>query len=95
MQFHAYGYTEPGTSSQEVFDVQAKLRAAGYHLDQTGAYDAATSAAVLDFRSKAKLPVVDVIDDDLKDALGAFGGGSHMMVAGVIFAGVLAWAIWG
>ena len=62
MHFAAFHESYPGNSSQEVFDVQKKLLQLGFTLDVNGAYDVATSAAVLSFRRQMSMPLVDQID---------------------------------
>jgi len=73
MRFSGFGRADPGTSSQEVLDGQGKLVQLGYTLSINGSYDAATSAAVLDFKSKMGYPVVDAMDADFATALGMAG----------------------
>ncbi len=105
VSFSGFSGSTPGTSSQEVLDVQGALVQLGYDLEVTGNYDASTSAAVLDFRSKWGLPVVDSIDGDVVSAIGMAGRPEYagkfrdaqgMPVLGVAaFVGLLAWAVWG
>ena len=108
MRFAGFGDSQPGTSSQEVLDVQGKLVQLGYTLNVTGSYDGGTSAAVLDFRQKMGLPVVDSIDASVMTAIGMAGrpeyrarfpgaGGMGMgaKVGIAVGAALIAWAIWG
>ncbi len=106
VSFGAFSDSYPGSSSQEVADVQGKLLQLGYSVEVTGSYDAATSAAVLDFRSKWKLPVVDAIDASVVTALGMAGrpeynamfhpsGDDNSGLAVAAFIGLIAWAVWG
>ncbi|MFZ2152105.1 MAG: peptidoglycan-binding protein [Minisyncoccia bacterium] len=105
MRFAAFSDSVPGTSSAEVLDIQGRLIQLGYTLDPNGAYDSATSAAILDFREKMGIPVVDRIDGALITAFGMvgrpeyagkFGGGmgTGMKVAlGLFGVAVLAFAL--
>lgn len=73
MRFAAYGDALPGSSSAEVLEVQGRLIQLGYVVDPTGSYDAATSAAILQFRQLMGLPPVDRIDADLITGFGMAG----------------------
>jgi peptidoglycan hydrolase-like protein with peptidoglycan-binding domain len=58
----------PGTASFRTD--QGTLYELGFDVDRNGVYDAKTSAAVLEFRGAAGLPIVDRIDDAFEYALG-------------------------
>jgi peptidoglycan hydrolase-like protein with peptidoglycan-binding domain len=101
VNFSAFHESYPNQSSQEVFATQNKLVQLGFVLDVTGSYDPATSAAVLAFRQKMSLPLVDQIDTAFVTALdmqgrpefraawpGPKGGGSSMGKVLAIGAGV-------
>lgn len=73
MRFSSFGDAVPGSTSQEVLDVQGRLIQLGYVLQPNGSYDAATSAAILQFRQLLNLPIVDKIDGDLITGFGMAG----------------------
>ena len=75
MQFGyaTFGDAYPNQSSSEVHDVQVKLIQLGYPLSPSGSYDPATSRAILAFREKMKLPVVDQIDGQLITSIEMMG----------------------
>jgi peptidoglycan hydrolase-like protein with peptidoglycan-binding domain len=69
MALVALGDFFPGQSSTEVELAQRGLKSIGFDVPINGAYDAATGAAVLEFRGAAGLPYVNQIDDQFLDRL--------------------------
>ncbi len=59
-----------GAGSASFRTDQGTLYELGFDVDKSGVYDAKTSAAVLEFRGAAGLPIVDRIDDAFEFALG-------------------------
>lgn len=104
MRFSGFGSAVPGESSQEVLDAQGALIKLGYVLTPNGSYDAATSAAVLDFKAKMDFAVVDAIDADFATAIGMagrpeyvgrFGGMSTGMKVGLgLLGAAVLYAVW-
>ncbi len=73
MRFSGFADADPGASSAEVLEIQGRLIQLGYVLNPNGSYDAATSAAILQFRELMNLPPVDRIDADLITGFGMAG----------------------
>lgn len=77
----------PGQSGVDVELAQRALVTLGFTVPITGVYDAATSAAVLEFRGATGLKYMDVIDDEflgrLYDEVDAAGDTSRLPGGGM------------
>lgn len=63
------GLSLPGDRNDEVELAQRGLKSIGFDVDITGAYDAKTIGAVLEFRGATGLPYVHQIDDAFLERL--------------------------